>query len=440
MDRAELEYWRNRGLYINPGVPTLPLPQIRVAPYPAPLVLNEPPHDGERLVYESLLERDPELIGFAAYSMPLPLSENRRIEVDFVALTAFGVALIEVKGGIVQVDSRPGPGVRWEHLTRSGRPTGGKVSPTQLYRATEIFSAMADAMAGVPFGSSIAQLMVFPHTSRAHIAPDVLDRLDSRNRDFMRIVFAEDLAQFGMWRLVEDELAMSGRSRRLGVDQATSLVNWMKSELDVQPGPAVAHLHDPDARERRPQFDVPGSDPASSAMAPAPERRRVFTSAEGAAVDRFHDSARPRDIGANPLPPEPPAVPRRKRWLSGGKIVSALAMLIAGWVWLVRPNDAPAPTPVSAIPVQAAPGPPSPAPRVATAPTRPTPTVDPFQAALTRAAAEPETRVSAGGTDWVRALGPVTGRRGCQFVEMSYAGRTYHVIACRDGDRDMWRY
>jgi len=386
--------------------------RVRIAPWPPPIVLDEPQHHGELLVYESFLWSSPGFTGFAAYSVPLPFDGNRRLEADFVALTPNGVALIEVKGGLVQVDSRPGPGVRWAHFTRNGRPTGGHVSPTQLYRLTENFSITAQAVAGVDLGPRIGQLMVFPHTSRSQIAPTVLARLYAPDRDFMRIAFAEDLAEFGMWALVADELSRPGLSHTLSGNDVTRLVNWMTSEIDVRPGP------DP-LRQEIEAIVNPPLKPLSFSQAPPIEEQRPYEgppiTAEG--VRTFLNNIKPKV-------PEPTRNPRR--WLN--KLGVGLAILIAYALWSGRSSQAPAPTPPPASKV------------AASTPARPAPTPDPIQIALTKAAGEPEKRIAAGDKDWVRALGPVTGRPGCQFAEMSYSGKTYNVVACRDGDRGVWRY
>jgi hypothetical protein len=441
MRRADLEYWDKRGLHFNEGAPPPEPRLIRVAPYPAPLVLGERQHDGERLVYESFVSSAPELAGFAAYSMPLPHSGNRRIEADFVALMPRGVALVEVKGGIVQVNSRPGPGVRWAHYTRSGNPTGGHVTPSQLYRVTDSFSIMAQAMAGVALGTAIAQLMVFPHTSRDHVSPDVLARLDSPNRDFLRIVFAEDLAQFGMWRLIDDELHRPGRRRDLNEPEVTNLARWIMNELDVQPGPAPApagghRLNFSNEIPLQPGSHIPRNDLTHFARSPASlaQSEQMFTG-----IDRFLE--RTRNVGSYSSSPtsQPKPASRSKRQSSFRKIAIGLAFLVAGGIWLGRSNT---PAPVSA-PALAPPAPPSTASSpssASNAPARPIPTPDPFQAALTKAVGEPEKRIAAGGNDWVRVLGPVTGRPGCQLAEISYSGKITVAIACRDGERGVWRY
>lgn len=441
MRRADLEYWDKRGLHFNEGAPPPEPTLIRVAPYPAPMVLGERQHDGERLVYDSFLSSAPQLAGFAAYSMPLPHTGNRRIEADFVALMPKGVALVEVKGGIVQVNSRPGPGVRWAHYTRSGNPTGGYVTPSQLYRVTDTFSIMAQAMAGVALGTAIAQLMVFPHTSRDHVSPDVLARLDSPNRDFLRIVFAEDLAQFGMWRLIDDELHRPGRRRDLAGPEVTSLARWIMNELDVQPGPAPApaeghRFNFSNEIPLQPGSRIPRNDPTDFARSTAPraQSEELFTG-----IDRFLERTRNADPYSSSPTSQPKPAARSKRRSLFRKVVFALALLIAAGIWLGRSN---APAPVSA-PALAPPASPftasSPSP-ASNAPASPIPTPDPFQSALTKAVGEPERRIAAGGNDWVRVLGPVTGRPGCQFAEVSYSGTITVVIACRDGERGVWRY
>jgi hypothetical protein len=125
--------------------------------------------------------------------------------------------------------------------------------------------------------------------------------------------------------------------------------------------------------------------------------------------------------------PQPPAPkPRSSRWLNWLGI--ALAALLGYGIWSGRSSETPVPKPV-----------PPPA-ATASTPPRPAPTPDPFQVALNKAVAVPERRIAAGDKDWVRVLGPVTGRPGCQFAEMSNAGKTINVIACRDGERGGWRY
>ncbi len=432
MSNDDLAYWRSRGINFNPGVPSAedetpdpprfgrPRPTgrpelVRISPWPMPVVLDEAQHHGERLVYESLLWDSPKQAGFSAYSLPLPLSGNRRLEADFAVMTAHGIALIEVKGGIVRVDSRPGPGVRWAQETRTGRPTGAHVSPAQLYRVSEVFSVMAQTMAGVEFGGRIAQMLVLPHTSQSNVDPQLLARLRAPNRDFARIVFAEDLATHGIWNLVNDELTMPGRSRPLDGEEVRRLIVWIKGELDVQPGPDAPM-----------EIPISAIDIGRFSNVPPP----------GGWPERPVENlprASPANFAGRPARPNPPASASRRKpsWLWRGGI--GLAGLIALALWAGRPTpQAPAAAP-SLVPSPAA-------ATSAAPPARPAPTSDPFQAALSRAATEPEKRIPAGGTDWVRALGPVTGRPGCQLAEMSYSSQVYNVIACRDGERGPWRY
>jgi hypothetical protein len=415
------------------GPPPREPANVRVAPYPAPRVLSEPLHDAERLVYESLLYDSPEIEGFAAYSLPLPYTKNRRLEIDFVTLTPFGVALIEVKGGLVKVDSRPGAGVRWAHYTRKGKPTGGDVKPTQLFRATETFSILAQSMAGVAFGRAIAQIMVFPHTSRSLIPPNTLAQLDVPNRDFMRIVFAEDLAQYGMWRLVEDEIRRPGRTRVLTDKEVTRLGSWIIGEQDVQPRD-IDHAQLGDGGYSRPGYMPSDSLPTRSAppsngtiyYTPMPER-----SARDPLLELRPQRAPLPAIASVPRNEAPKAPPGP----STAKVAVGAVILVAASYLLFRPSTPPPPVSVpasTAAPISAF------AP--VAVPTRPVPTPDPFQAAISKAIAEPEKRVAAAGADWVRVLGPVIGRPGCQLVEMSRSAAVFNVIACRDSENGMWRY
>lgn len=436
MDPANPDIFPQRPIHFSygkKGPPPREPTNVRIAPYPAPRVLSEPLHDAERLVYESLLYDSPEIDGFAAYSLPLPYSENRRLEIDFVALTPIGVALIEVKGGLVQVNSRPGAGVRWAHYTRSGKPTGGDVKPTQLFRATETFSIMAQSMAGVAFGSAIAQIMVFPHTSRSLIRPGVLAQLDAINRDFMRIAFAEDLAQYGMWRLVDDEIRRPGCMRALTGNEVTRLGSWIIGEQDVQPG-NIDQSQFGDGGYSRPGYMPSDSPPARSAppsngtiyYTPVPDR-----SARDPLLEVRPQRAPFPVVAAAPRSEAPKAQPGP----STAKIAIGAVILVAASYWFFRPSTPPPP-----VSVPAATSAPVPAPEPVAAPARPVSTPDPFQAAISKAIAEPEKRVSAVGADWVRALGPVTGRPGCQFVEMSRSAAVFNVIACRESESGMWRY
>jgi hypothetical protein len=361
--------------------------------------------------------------GFAAYSVPLPLSATHRLEADFVAITPHGLALLEVKGGIVRVDGRPGPSVRWAHETRSGRPTGSHVAPAQLYRLADTFGAVSEAMTGVSFGGRIAQLLVFPHTPRGIVDPHVLAQLYAPDRNFARVVFAEDLAQHGIWNLVADELAMPGRSRPFEGEEVQRLCDWILGELDVRPGPG--------APATIPAFGHEPSSLTGFTVAP-PQAERDRRNLPDWRENLPEIGRRIRSFGAS----SPASQPKRSKgsWFKRAGI--GLAILTALIYWAARPTPpatttqpslTTAPPPVAAI---AAVAPPS----------RPSPTPDPFQAALTRAVIESDKRIPAGGSDWVRGMGPVTGRAGCQFVEMAYNGQIFNVVACREGDRGIWRY
>jgi hypothetical protein len=394
---------------------------VRIAPWPNPVALSEPRHDGERMVYESFLSDSPGFPGYAVYSMPLPLSDSRRLEADFVAVTSQGIALIEVKGGIVRVDSRPGPSVRWEHFTRAGRPTGSYVTPTQIYRVAAAFDIAAQAMTGISFGSRIAQLLVLPHTSRNLVDVSLLNVLYRPDRDFLRIVFAEDLTEYGMWSLVADELAKPGRSRPFSGTEVDNLCRWVVSELDVRPGPGhiVASAESDSIQCLNPYINRVYEDHSSEHLAAPPQIARETPRV----IARV-----PRQSNAPDLEP-----PVREHWrLRPKRIHLALAVLFAASIYLLgrhaveRPPSAAETTLPEAVPTAPQP--------------RPNSGQDSFQTALTRAAAEPEKRIAVSGNNWVRVLGPISGRPGCQYAEIAYNGKTFNVVACRDGDRGTWRY
>jgi hypothetical protein len=213
------------------------------------------------------------------------------------------------------------------------------------------------------------------------------------------------------------------------------------NELDVQPGPAPApagghRLNFSNEIPLQPGSHIPRNDLTHFARSPASlaQSEQMFTG-----IDRFLE--RTRNVGSYSSSPtsQPKPASRSKRQSSFRKIAIGLAFLVAGGIWLGRSNT---PAPVSA-PALAPPAPPSTASSpssASNAPARPIPTPDPFQAALTKAVGEPEKRIAAGGNDWVRVLGPVTGRPGCQLAEISYSGKITVAIACRDGERGVWRY
>jgi hypothetical protein len=437
MNSDKNDYRATRRLHFNPGAEARSerlatsqsrLGLVRIEPWPAPVALGEPQHNGEKLVYDSFLRDSPGFVGFAAYSMPLPLSPTRRLEVDFVAMTPHGVALIEVKGGLVRVDSRPGPSVRWEHYTRAGKPTGGYVTPAQIYRATEVFDLAAQAMTGVSFGGRFAQILVFPHTSRNILDLRLLDTIYGRDRDFARIVFAEDLIQHGMWALVEDELSMPGRSRPLNGSDVDQLWSWVLSELDVRSGPA---------QHASPAADVQHIQCLTPFMAnynKAPTYSNPLDAGSSHPPNGWHPT--PQKAEPSAVPREPRAGRWRKWLLAGLAIFGAFVLLREPSAPKFAPNEPtppastlpPASKPTVATPI------PSPAPR------RPAPTQDPFQNALTRAVAEPEKRIAVDGENWVRALGAISGRPDCQLVEMSRSGKVSNVVACSEVERGAWRY
>ena len=276
------------------------------------------------MVYESFLSDSPGFPGYAVYSMPLPLSDSRRLEADFVAVTSQGIALIEVKGGLVRVDSRPGPSVRWEHFTRAGRPTGSYVTPTQIYRVAAAFDIAAQAMTGISFGSRIAQLLVLPHTSRNLVDVSLLNVLYRPDRDFLRIVFAEDLTEYGMWSLVADELAKPGRSRPFSGTEVDNLCRWVVSELDVRPGPGhiVASAESDSIQCLTPYIYKVYEDHSSEHLAAPPQIARETPRV----IARV-----PRQSNAPNLEP-----PVREHWrLRPKRIHLALAVLFAASIFLL---------------------------------------------------------------------------------------------------------
>lgn len=89
--------------------------------------------NAERAVWETLKQLDYSWHVF--YSARENSGSGYDREVDFVLIRLNRIFYCEVKGGIVHVDQRAGPGVTWAHFTRSGEPIRKRADPKQLWQA-----------------------------------------------------------------------------------------------------------------------------------------------------------------------------------------------------------------------------------------------------------------------------------------------------------------
>lgn len=394
-------------------------PHPCVYPHPAPLALDERKHRAEALVYDSFLGAEtPMRNALAFYSVTLPFEKLRRREVDFLVLAPEGIAIVEVKGGLVAVDSVAGQSAYWRQFRLDGTPVDKPVSGAQIFTTTQVLQGALRDEAGIVV-HDFAQIYVFPDTPRSGVPAHVLERNDSAQRDFPRLVFKDELDRFGMWAIVADEFTLPGRSTPLTGEVRRQIAKWAASNINAQPRSAA-----------------PASDPAASA---ADETLRHKLANWPLAENEMGPAKAPRHR----------KMPGPMFWLG---LAGALAI---GWFLWHRPASAPpAPAPaVRAAPVAAAPAVPpaaeipphlnlSPVPRPA--PTKaqaaaPVRTDAALQAALTRGAAMPPDTKIALESGSLRFLGPVAGRPGCHMVDLAVSSGAGMRIACVGTDGS-WSY
>lgn len=453
----------DRTLRINPGAAPGPVENPSIHPYPEPLALDEAKHRAEAVVYASFLRQGTPVPGaHAFYSVTLPFTPTKRREADFLAVCPQGIALVEVKGGIVDVNSVAGQGVYWKQYRLDGTPVDKNVSAAQIFTTTETLLATLREEAGIVV-RNVAQIFVFPDTPRAIVKdPRVLAQNDSPARDFPRIAFKEDLERFGMWAIVAHELSLPGRTTTLALDVRQDIATWAVENTRVEPRdlpetaaedpPAFVQAQPPargaefegrneasfgrpipfDNRDARPAWDPLFADPVETVSAPVAKANRrwpvliaIAAVILGIAAFLGMRAAPPVPpahvpVTSPPLIPVPDTPPARPATTGALPAPAAVQTAAAGNTGIVPPHLNPSPVPKPAAPAVPA-------------------AADAFQAALSRGAAmPPETRIAAGG-DWLRFLGPVAGRPGCHMVEMNRAGRTDLRQACI-AVNGVWKY
>lgn len=173
--------------------------------------------DAERVVWETLQKLDHSWHVF--YSARENSGSGYDREVDFVLIRLNRIFYCEVKGGIVHVDQRAGPGVTWAHFTRSGEPIRKRVDPKQLWQAKRQVGESIRQIAGQSprdLGFREHSVYIFPHTPRY-----VTQRADLE-REYFHYAFEEDIAVLPA-RL--QQIAETGKGRFIDHDRIISIIN-----------------------------------------------------------------------------------------------------------------------------------------------------------------------------------------------------------------------
>lgn len=173
--------------------------------------------DAERVVWDTLQQLDYSWHVF--YSARENSGSGYDREVDFVLIRLNRIFYCEVKGGIVHVDQRAGPGVTWAHFTRSGEAIRKRADPKQLWTARTKLGETIRQIAGQSprdLGFREHSFYIFPHTPRQVTQGADLER------DYFHYAFAEDIAALPV-RL--QQIVESGKGRFINHDRIISIIN-----------------------------------------------------------------------------------------------------------------------------------------------------------------------------------------------------------------------
>ena len=123
--------------------------------------------DAERAVWEVFQQLDYSWHVF--YSARENSGSGWDREVDFILIRLNRIFYCEVKGGIVVVDQRAGPGVTWAHFKRSGEAINKRADPKQLWLAKTALGETIRKISGQSprdLGFREHDFYIFPHTSK----------------------------------------------------------------------------------------------------------------------------------------------------------------------------------------------------------------------------------------------------------------------------------
>jgi len=173
--------------------------------------------DAERVVWHTLQQLDASWHVF--YSVRENSGSGWDREIDFVLIRLNCIFYCEVKGGVVFVDQRAGPGVTWAHSTRSGKAIDKRVNPTQLWAAKDAVERTIRQTAGHSpreLGFQEHNFYIFPYTPRQVAQGADLER------DNIHYAFEEDMA--GLPARLQ-QIVASGRGRFIAPEHIESIIN-----------------------------------------------------------------------------------------------------------------------------------------------------------------------------------------------------------------------
>lgn len=172
--------------------------------------------DAERVVWDALQHLDASWHVF--YSARENSSSGWDREVDFVLIRLNRIFYCEVKGGVVVVDQRAGPGVTWERYTRSGEAIPKPADPKQLWLAKAALGVSIRRISGQSprdLGFREHDFYIFPHTPR-HVTQGA--DLERNNTHY---AFEEDISELPL-RL--QQIAASGKGRFINRERIESII------------------------------------------------------------------------------------------------------------------------------------------------------------------------------------------------------------------------
>jgi hypothetical protein len=173
--------------------------------------------DAEQVVWDTLQQLDYSWHVF--YSARENSGSGYDREVDFVLIRLNRIFYCEVKGGIVHVDQRAGPGVTWAHFTRSGEAIRKRADPKQLWAAKIKLGETIRQIAGQSprdLGFREHSFYIFPHTPRQVTQGADLER------DYFHYAFEEDIATLPT-RL--QQIVESRKGRFIDHDRIIGIIN-----------------------------------------------------------------------------------------------------------------------------------------------------------------------------------------------------------------------
>lgn len=182
-----------------------------------PYFLSERMRDAERAVWETLQRLDYSWHVF--YSARENSGSGYDREVDFVLIRLNRIFYCEVKGGIVHVTQRAGPGVTWAHFTRSGEALRKRADPKQLWAAKAALGETIRQIAGQSprdLGFREHNFYIFPHT------PRYVTQGADLERDYFHYAFAEDITALPA-RL--QQIVEVGKGRFIDHDRIIGIIN-----------------------------------------------------------------------------------------------------------------------------------------------------------------------------------------------------------------------